>query len=548
MVISKLRSGALGAVTALAASLPLIYYSVSRGEWIGIAATLGAVLLAALGRTNASSGLLLLGGLGVIAVSLWGDIYVNPGGTALLLAPLVVGIIIIASHLGLLSASSTRGMGPSFASASLIAMFLPPPWPLLGFAWATAGGITSEFEAFSSPLLPPASYSLTYVLEAMLSGAPLGGGIPLKPLSFYSSFIKNINAYANPFTISMLAISLSLIAASPLIAMKRRMLVPLSALLSVLATSMLVSSLPSLPEILALFLVASALGFIGSTYVTDVDVIPLLYGHLADIPTSDELRSMYRENWEGLIGMDAAKKELMAVAASFNGGWKSRVRPVHGVLLYGPSGTGKTALGLGFAAWLGLERGFHVLIIRTGALMRGGPWSAAHRLYLVFRLARALQPSVVYIDEVDALGKARSEADSGGYRLVGVLLQEIDGTVSRFDKVMVVATTNVVESLDPALVRPGRLGDLKIFVPKPPPDVVAGILMGIAQQRGVALPDWLLREASRSVETGAEAEALVNCVAIKMGAGAEADSLAACLAGATTGINAYEVGKQGEER
>lgn len=93
--------------------------------------------------------------------------------------------------------------------------------------------------------------------------------------------------------------------------------------------------------------------------------------------------------------MDAAKRELMAAAASFNGGGgKGRVvRPVHGVLLYGPSGTGKTALGLGFAAWLGLERGgFRVLIIRTGALMRGGgPWSAAHRLYLVFRLARALQ-------------------------------------------------------------------------------------------------------------------------------------------------------------
>ncbi|GGP20243.1 hypothetical protein GCM10007981_07530 [Thermocladium modestius] len=548
MAISQLRSGALGAVTALAASLPLIYFSVSRGEWIGIAATLGAALLAALGRTNASSGLLLLGGMGVIAVSLWGDIYVNPGGTALLLAPLLVGLIMIASHLGLLSASSTRGMGPSFASSSLIAMFLPPPWPILGFAWAAAGGITSEFEAFSTPLIPPASYALTYVLEAMLSGAPLGGEIPLRPLAFYSSFINNINAYANPFTISVLAISLSLFAASPLVAMRRRALVPLSSLLSVLAVLILAPP-PSLPAILILYLVTLALGFIGLTYVTDMDVIPILYGHLASIPTSDELRSLYRENWEGLIGMDAAKRELMAAAASFNGGGKGRVvRPVHGVLLYGPSGTGKTALGLGFAAWLGLERGFRVLIIRTGALMRGGPWSAAHRLYLVFRLARALQPSIVYIDEVDALGRARGEADSGGYRLVGVLLQEIDGTVSRFDKVMVVATTNVVESLDPALVRPGRLGDLKIFVPKPPPDVVAGILMGVAQQRGVPLPDWLLREASQRVETGAEAEALVNCVAIKMGAGAGDDSLAACLAGTTTGINAYETGEQEEER
>lgn len=59
-------------------------------------------------------------------------------------------------------------------------------------------------------------------------------------------------------------------------------------------------------------------------------------------------------------------------------------------------------------------------------------------------------------------GRARGgEADSGGYRLVGgVLLQEIDGTVSRFDKVMVVATTNVVESLDPAWSGRAGLGGI----------------------------------------------------------------------------------------
>ncbi len=137
MAISQLRSGALGAVTALAASLPLIYFSVSRGGVDRHCGDAGAALLAALGRTNASSGLLLLGGMGVIAVSLWGR-YIRESRRHRIAScpPLLVGLIMIASHLGLLSASSTRGHGPSFASSSLIAMFLPP---LPGPSWASLG-------------------------------------------------------------------------------------------------------------------------------------------------------------------------------------------------------------------------------------------------------------------------------------------------------------------------------------------------------------------------------------------------------------------------
>jgi len=289
----------------------------------------------------------------------------------------------------------------------------------------------------------------------------------------------------------------------------------------------------------ALILAASSLpiSYAGSWYVNSVDVLPMLYGSIADIPDRDTLIKYYREDWETLIGLDSAKRELIIASESFRG---SGVRPIHGVLLYGPAGTGKTALGLGYTAWLGLYRGFRVIVVKAGRLMRGGPWEAAWRLEKVFQLARALQPSVIYIDEVDSIGRAREEAGAGGYRLVSVMLQNIDGVASRYDKVLVVATTNNVNALDEALIRPGRLGDLKIYVAKPPPEMVKAIIVGVAQQRGVLIPPWLLEKASGLIETGAEAEALVNCLAIKQLAGVkDPTQLDACLAGITRGIEAY---------
>jgi len=70
--------------------------------------------------------------------------------------------------------------------------------------------------------------------------------------------------------------------------------------------------------------------------------------------------------------------------------------------------------------------------------------------------------------------------------------------------------------------------------------MVKAIIVGVAQQRGVLIPPWLLEKASGLIETGAEAEALVNCLAIKQLAGVkDPTQLDACLAGITRGIEAY---------
>ncbi|KAJ0668809.1 putative proteasome endopeptidase complex [Helianthus annuus] len=88
---------------------------------------------------------------------------------------------------------------------------------------------------------------------------------------------------------------------------------------------------------------------------------------------------------------------------------------------------------------------------------------------LLFRIADDLSPSIVFIDEIDAVGTKRYDAHSGGepeiQRTMLELLNQLDGFDSRGD-VKVILATNKIESLDPALLRPGRI-DRKIEFPLP---------------------------------------------------------------------------------
>ena len=87
----------------------------------------------------------------------------------------------------------------------------------------------------------------------------------------------------------------------------------------------------------------------------------------------------------------------------------------------------------------------------------------------LFRVAEENAPSIVFIDEIDAVGTKRYDASSGGEREIQrtmlELLNQLDGFDDRSD-VKVIMATNRIESLDPALIRPGRI-DRKIFVPQP---------------------------------------------------------------------------------
>lgn len=148
------------------------------------------------------------------------------------------------------------------------------------------------------------------------------------------------------------------------------------------------------------------------------------------------------------------------------------VEPPRGVLLYGPPGCGKTFLVRALAATGRLT----VHVVKGAELMDKWVGSSEKAVRDLFARARDTAPSLVFLDEVDALASRRGQsADSGvGDRVVAALLTELDG-VEQLRDVVVVGATNRPELIDPALLRPGRLEKL-VFVPPPDADARAEIL------------------------------------------------------------------------
>ena len=141
------------------------------------------------------------------------------------------------------------------------------------------------------------------------------------------------------------------------------------------------------------------------------------------------------------------------------------VDPPKGVLLYGPPGTGKTLLAKAVA------RESEATFIRVVAseFVNKFIGEGARLVREVFRLARQKAPSIIFIDEIDAIGAKRIDMGTSGDREVQrtlvQLLAEMDG-FDPLDNVKVIAATNRLDLLDPALLRPGRF-DRIIEIPLP---------------------------------------------------------------------------------
>ncbi|MFN8607993.1 MAG: ATP-binding protein [Vulcanimicrobiota bacterium] len=134
-----------------------------------------------------------------------------------------------------------------------------------------------------------------------------------------------------------------------------------------------------------------------------------------------------------------------------------------GLLLYGPPGCGKTHLARATAGELGAN--FYILSLNEVLSMWLG--ESEKQLANLFATARNNAPSVIFIDEVDALGGKRSDMQSHSTRaIVSQFLVEMDGMVSKNDKVMILGATNMPWNVDSALRRPGRF-DKVLFVPPP---------------------------------------------------------------------------------
>ncbi|MEX0704042.1 MAG: ATP-dependent zinc metalloprotease FtsH [Planctomycetales bacterium] len=172
--------------------------------------------------------------------------------------------------------------------------------------------------------------------------------------------------------------------------------------------------------------------------------------------------------FEDVAGIDEAVEELREVVEFLRSPGKYQAlggRIPRGVLLVGPPGTGKTLLAKAVAGEAGV--GFFSLSGSDFVEMFVGVGAA--RVRDMFHQAGAKSPSIIFIDELDALGKVRGSGMPGGHdereQTLNALLVEMDG-FSSDQSVIVMGATNRPETLDPALMRPGRF-DRHVLVDRP---------------------------------------------------------------------------------
>jgi cell division protease FtsH len=172
-------------------------------------------------------------------------------------------------------------------------------------------------------------------------------------------------------------------------------------------------------------------------------------------------------HWTDVAGADEAKEELREVVEFLRDPKRFKklgARVPKGILLHGPPGTGKTLLAKAVANESGAK--FYAQSAASFVEMFAGLGAA--RIRRLFRIARKHAPAIIFIDELDAVGATRGKDISGEKdQTLNQLLVEMDGFVGT-DDLVVIGASNLLDKLDPALLRPGRF-DRQIFVS--PPDL-----------------------------------------------------------------------------
>lgn len=183
------------------------------------------------------------------------------------------------------------------------------------------------------------------------------------------------------------------------------------------------------------------------------------------------------------------------------------LQPTRGVLLYGPPGTGKTSLAYACT----YEAGVNMFSINGPEIVSEYYGESEQALRAVFKSAELSAPSVVFIDELDAIAPTRKDGgEELSQRMVAALLALIDG-VNKNHRILVIAATNRPESIDPALRRPGRL-DREFEIGVPSPSQRFEILQAILHRMNHSLTNRDLQSLASNTHgfVGADLTALCN--------------------------------------
>jgi cell division protease FtsH len=220
--------------------------------------------------------------------------------------------------------------------------------------------------------------------------------------------------------------------------------------------------------------------------------------------------------FQDVAGVDECRAELIDVVTFLKDNslyQQMGARMPRGLLLVGEPGTGKTLLARAIAG----EAGVPFFSTSGSEFIEMFVGVGASRMRSLFRKARAKAPSIIFIDEIDAVGRKRNASSGGGEmeqnQTLNQMLVEMDG-FSPADGVVVLAATNRMDVLDPALTRPGRF-DRHVNVPRPDIKGRLAILEVHAKGRRLA-PDVSLMDVARSTPglVGADLANIVNEAAI----------------------------------
>ena len=172
--------------------------------------------------------------------------------------------------------------------------------------------------------------------------------------------------------------------------------------------------------------------------------------------------------FDDIAGMDILKRDMKQIVDVLKNSkeYKDKgIRQIKGIIFEGNPGNGKTL----FARALAEEMNVNFIATKGADFQSAMMSMGARKIKQLFKKAKRHRPCIIFIDEFDSIGERRNYAGTGvdkeNNRMVTAMLNEMDGFEAQ-DGILVIAATNSYNSLDPALIRPGRF-DLRYTIPNP---------------------------------------------------------------------------------